>query len=61
MSLQFVRVEAYAGFERTQAHGNCVQALDMADEGGRDQTSVLPEGLRTGDADAFRLAFEQAT
>lgn len=59
MSLQFVRTEAYAGFDRTQALGNCVQALDMADEDGGDQTDVFPEGLRTGGADAFRLAFER--
>ena len=57
--MHFVRVEAYAGFEHTRTDGNCVQALAMADEDGRDRTEVLPQGLRTGGAEAFRLAFER--
>ncbi len=57
--MQFVRVEAYAGLERDQARGSGVQALDMAHNDGRDQAEILPQGLRTGDADAFRLAFER--
>ncbi len=57
--MQFVRVEAYAGFERARARGDCVQALDMADEDGRDQAEDSRQGLRTGDADGFRLAFER--
>jgi RNA polymerase sigma-70 factor (ECF subfamily) len=59
ISLQFVRVEAYAGFERAQARAAGVQALDMADEDGRDQTEVLPKSFSTGDPDAFRSAFER--
>ena len=57
--MQLVRVEAYAGFERDQARGAGVQALDMAHEDSRGRTEALPEGFRTGDAEAFRLAFER--
>lgn len=57
--MQFVRVEAYAGFERDQARGSGVQALDMAHDDSRDRTDILPQGLRAGDADSFRLAFER--
>jgi len=59
MILQLARVEAYAGLERNQTRRTGVQALDMAYDDGRDQTETLPQGLRTGDADAFRLAFER--
>ncbi len=58
--MQFVRVEAYAGLERDQGRGSDrVQVPDMAHDDGRDQEEILPQGLRTGDADAFRLAFER--
>jgi RNA polymerase sigma-70 factor (ECF subfamily) len=59
MSLHFVRAEAYAGFERMLSDGSCAQTLDMAEDGGRDRKEVIPGGLRTGDGDAFRLAFER--
>jgi RNA polymerase sigma-70 factor (ECF subfamily) len=59
MNLQFVRVEAYAGLERAQARGGGIQNPDMADEDGRDQEQILPLGLQTGDAEAFRAAFER--
>lgn len=59
MNLQLVRFGAYAGFERAQACGSSVQARDMADEYGREQTDILQDRLREGGADAFRLAFER--
>lgn len=59
MILQLARVEAYAGLECNHSRRTGVQAPDMAYEDSRDQTEALPRGLRTGDPDAFRLAFER--
>lgn len=41
------------------SHGGCAQTLDMAEDGGRDRKEIIPGELRTGDSEAFRLAFER--